>query len=114
MKTHVELARGIVEYLSAHPGAEDSREEITAWLLGQDKGRVRPDDIEHALNLLIEKGEIEVATAKQDVVIYRMNPLPGLKSGVSGLLHLWPRPMASPHDARMASASLRAAIHPQA
>ena len=42
-----------------------------------------------------------------------MNPLPELKSGVSGLLQLWRRPMASPHDEDIAATMLRAAIYPQ-
>ena len=41
-------------------------------------------------------------------------PLSGLKPGVSGLWHTCHRSMTVPDYAGMASASLRAAIHPQA
>ncbi len=68
--------------------------------------------LSRAIRKLIEKGNAIYKKSRSDAK--KMKPLPGLKPGVSGLLHRWHRPMALPYDARMASASLWAAIHPQA
>jgi hypothetical protein len=72
MKTHTEIASEILGYLSSRPEKSDTIDGITTWLLRLDKGRAVADEVGRALDLLVEKGDVELIKERRDIVLYRI------------------------------------------
>lgn len=51
-----EIAAAIDRYLDAHPGAADTPAGIARWWLSGDVGFASIEQIEHALELLVNRG----------------------------------------------------------
>ena len=72
MSNQTEIAQKILSYLKKHPNAEDTLEGIVNWWLRSDRGEQAIDEVKDALNLLIEKGDVEEIKGKKDIVIYKV------------------------------------------
>lgn len=72
MKTHTEIASEILGYLSSRPEKGDTIDGIATWLLRLDKGRPVADDVGRALDLLVEKGDVELIKERRDIVLSRI------------------------------------------
>lgn len=66
------IAKEILAYLLNRPEAEDSLEGMMNWWLRSDKGGHAIDEVRDALDLLIDKGEIEEVKSQQDIFIYKV------------------------------------------
>ncbi|MEW6110080.1 MAG: hypothetical protein AB1632_13080 [Nitrospirota bacterium] len=72
MPKQEEIAQKILTYLASCPEGEDTIEGITNWWLKLNKGRHAQDEIKYALDLLLERGELEETRARKDIFIYRV------------------------------------------
>jgi hypothetical protein len=72
MVKHAEIAREIMDYLSARAEKRDTLEGIITWLQRSDKGGPVAHDVEMAVNALLEKGELEEIREKKEVIHYRV------------------------------------------
>lgn len=66
------IAKEILAYLLNRPEAEDSLEGMMNWWLRSGKGGHAIDEVRDALDLLIDKGEIEEVKSQQDIFIYKV------------------------------------------
>ena len=71
MEEQTEIVQKILTYLENRPDKEDTLEGITGWWIKTDKGSHGVEEVLYALNLLLEKGDIEEVKASRDVVMYR-------------------------------------------
>ena len=71
MEEQTEIVQKILTYLENRPDREDTLEGIAGWWIKTDKGSHGVEEVLYALNLLIEKGDIEEVKASRDVLVYR-------------------------------------------
>ncbi len=72
MITREEIAQKVLDYLSNRPEAEDTLEGIMNWWLRSDKGSHAIDEVKDALNLLLQKGDLEEVKGQKDILIYKV------------------------------------------
>jgi hypothetical protein len=72
MITREEIAQKVLDYLSSRSAAEDTSEGIMNWWLSSDKGSHAIDEVKDALNLLLQKGELEEIKGQKDIFIYKV------------------------------------------
>ena len=70
----VELARTILRYLGAHPGACDSLEGICDWWLARQKRDDLRISVAAALEELVADGRIEASIGTDGRTLYRAMP----------------------------------------
>jgi hypothetical protein len=71
MPEQTETVQKILTYLENRPDKEDTLEGITGWWIKTDKGSHGVEEVLYALNLLIEKGDLEEVKVSRDVLMYR-------------------------------------------
>lgn len=71
MTEQTETVQKILTYLENRPDREDTLEGITGWWIKTDKGSHGVEEVLNALNLLIEKGDLEEVRVSRDVLVYR-------------------------------------------
>ena len=71
MAEQTETVQKILTYLENRPEKEDTLEGITGWWIKTDKGSHGVEEVLYALNLLIEKGDLEEVKVSRDVLMYR-------------------------------------------
>jgi hypothetical protein len=71
MAEQTETVQKILTYLENRPDREDTLEGITGWWIKTDKGSHGVEEVLYALNLLIEKGDLEEVKVSRDVLMYR-------------------------------------------
>jgi hypothetical protein len=71
MAEQTETVQKILIYLENRPDREDTLEGITGWWIKTDKGSHGVEEVLYALNLLIEKGDLEEVKVSRDVLMYR-------------------------------------------
>ena len=67
MQEQTETVQKILTYLENRPDKEDTLEGITGWWIKTDKGSHGVEEVLYALNLLIEKGDLEEVKVSRDV-----------------------------------------------
>lgn len=72
MAIHRDIAKELLDYLTNRPNGEDTLEGITEWFTRMDKGAYAMDALNAALNVLVEKGEVEEIKARKDFFAYRV------------------------------------------
>lgn len=71
MVEQTETVQKILTYLENRPDREDTLEGITGWWVKTNKGSHGVEEVLYALNLLIEKGDLEEVKVSRDVLMYR-------------------------------------------
>lgn len=64
------LARQILDYLESHPRAADSREGIGRWWLADRSRHANPEDLQRALDDLVERGLVQRRQAAGGEAVY--------------------------------------------
>lgn len=72
MITREEIAQKVLEYLSSRPAAEDTLDGIMNWWLRYDKGSHATDEVKDALNLLLQKDDLEEIKGQKDIFLYKV------------------------------------------
>lgn len=67
------IIRGILDYLTAHPDAQDTLEGIAAWWLLEQKIKHTTAEVEKSLSELVDKGFIVECKGKNPYTYYRVN-----------------------------------------
>jgi hypothetical protein len=65
------LALEILEYLGAHPGAEDTLEGISSWWLTEQGARTTVEEVSRALAKLVEQDRVTKRKAADGRIYYR-------------------------------------------
>ena len=72
MTKKTDIARELLEYLANRPNGEDTLEGISEWFARMDKDTYAKDALNAALNILVEKGELEKIKVRKDFFAYRV------------------------------------------
>jgi hypothetical protein len=72
MTKKTDIAKELLDYLANRPNREDTLDEITEWFVRMDKGAYAKDALNAALNILVEKGDLEEIKLQKDFFAYRV------------------------------------------
>ena len=67
------ICRLILSYLGRNPGAGDTLEGIAGWWLELERIEVSVDEVEDALDSLMEKGIVKMHKTADGATFYKMN-----------------------------------------
>lgn len=64
------VVAAIVDYLRTHPMAADSAEGVQRWWIGAQRAGPRLDEVESALNLLVERNVLRRCPLADGTLLY--------------------------------------------
>lgn len=67
------VAAAITEHLRAHPLAADSAEGVARWWVGAERAGVSVDEVEAALELLVERQQLRRLRLIDGTALYSQN-----------------------------------------